>query len=230
MKALTDHWKSAILAVAILLIVASGVLAYRAVLELTDSMRSLDQSQRLIGTAHDLAAMLAQAEAYARANVITGDETNRGNFERAFVAVQQLIPQLEKELGGGTLQQRNIDELRSLVGDKLATMQDMLRGYRAEGIASAVVSERLNQSAGLMSRIRGILDAITDEERMAYIVRQHAAEDEANQMLVAIATGGGASCVIICWLFILVSAETRRRRSLNSRPHIGRRGQLSKKG
>jgi PAS domain S-box-containing protein len=208
--------KSAFLAVALLLIAMTNGLAYWAVLGLRDSNKWVDRTQEVQAAINEILSEIADAEASVRAFVMTGEEPNLQGLNKAIPSLPSRVMALRSLTANNADQQKRLNALEPLIGDKLAVMMSMAQSYRDAGIGPQSTGVWLRRGISLTKQIRTIAAAMTAEENQLYLLRQQAEATSASRLLLIQLAIGALSFTLVGTLFYMLFAESRRLQNVNA--------------
>ncbi len=176
--------------IAALTVVVVAFLGYGSTSRLIDNQHWASHSLQVRTTLATLLLDLKDAEAGQRGYVITGGEDFLASYRQALPMIQKEYSLLRSLTSDNDIQQRHLDDLRPLLEAKDAEMAKATRLRQTGGVAAA--SQFISQGLGksLMDQVRGVLNAMDQEEQGLYDQRNAETEASAQSAKLVILWGG----------------------------------------
>ncbi len=153
-----------------------------------------------------LQSALQEVEDSERGYLLTGDESQLNACRTAKKTVPALLSRLRVLTEDNTSQQGRLRDLRQLIGDKLAFIDDQLNLVAAGEYTSAVALVRSGRGIEMMNRIRSAGRSMNEEERRLLDLRKAEAARAQSQAIWGI--GLGSALTITLSLLSLVSVHS----------------------
>lgn len=198
--------------VAAMLIVAStAYVTYLSLRARESAAARATHSQAVVEQIGALRASLADAETGQRGYLLTGEE----RYVEPYLAAQTDVPtelrNLRNLLIDNPDQLRRIDGLEQLTADKLGELDQTIALRRAGSADQALAIVRSDRGRLIMDRIRGVLDAVDENERL--LLAAHQADWQRLVTLSSVVTWGGSVVLLglIVAATIVMSRDYRAR-------------------
>ncbi|MEW1959850.1 CHASE3 domain-containing protein [Kineococcus sp. NPDC059986] len=175
---------------AVLLTVVGGV-AYRSSGQLSANEAAVNHTYAVLTAIDAVTADLKDAETGQRGFVITGVDDYLAPFTAATTGVNGHLDAVARLTADNPAQQQRIAQLRPLVQQKIAEMQDTIDLRREKGFEAAQAVVLTNKGKTVMDQIRGLTDQMRSEESSLLTVRG-AASARAHTMIERTVIGGTA--------------------------------------
>jgi len=163
---------------ALAILVAIGIDSYRSALGLTEDSRRVAHTHEVLSALSALYADVVDATSNGRGYGLTRDEVQADRARRAAQPLRGRIAELRQLTADNPRQQQRLDQLESLVNQRLLQIEESIDGPRPQP------PDRERQAAATLvgtratDEIRGVLGAMFDEERA--LLGQRNAEAEAS--------------------------------------------------
>lgn len=200
-------------AVAVLLLVAVGVIFYSSIFQFTESARLRQQSYQTQLYLERIISDLKDAETGHRGYVLTGKPSYLQPYERALEALRDDWEQLARNKPESNAQDQSMRSLKKLADAKLEEIQASLNIYKVQGRAAATAQINQDQGKKLMDQIRGLINEIeTHETRQVALRNEQLETDVRNTVIVSVIIGLlGLLLFIIIITMLVREASTRMR-------------------
>lgn len=170
------------LSLALLLLLATGVVIDTGFSESVESARWVEHTRDVIETLNALLASLRDAETGQRGFLLTGDDAYAQPYREATPNVSKHLETLRTLTLDNPLQQEHIQELRPVTQAKLDELAQTIRLRREQGMEPALQVVMTGQGQRLMERIRILAGQMENEERRLLIGRKARVASNANRM------------------------------------------------
>ncbi len=190
----------------IVLLLANGVLSYRATRALIDANAGVAHSHEVLAEIEATLSTVKDAETGQRGYLITGEEIYLEPYRAALAGIDRHIGRLKQLMVGNPVQQRWIARLDSLITDRLAILNTGLSLRREQGFEAARQWTLAGRGRETMADIRTHIDKMKNEGRGLLLRRIEESRQSGRKALVALAI----ETVLALFLVVLVSYLTRR--------------------
>lgn len=188
-------------ALAFLLLLAIGTIAYRGLSSLTETSHTVTRAHDVLERIASVLSLAKDAETGQRGYVITGEDSYLEPYNSGVTGLQKMIKELRELTADSPNQQKRIDEAEQLIAAKLAELKQTIEMRRTVGFDQTVKEIRTGKGKKYMDDLRVVLGQMELEERE--LLKQRANEVEA-------AASGAKSTIIfgtlICLLFVTAAA------------------------
>ena len=152
-----------LLALASVLVVGAAVLSYRSAVNVRDTAAEATSAQRVQQEARTVLGLVTDAETGQRGYLLTGNAAYLQPYERAVVALPETIERVRSATRGRPEQQRRVDDLQVMLGQKLAELKATVVVRRRGDVDAALGIVRTGEGQALMDRIREGVGALVDD-------------------------------------------------------------------
>ena len=108
---------------------------------------------------------LDDAETGQRGYLLTEEERYLEPYKLATVKINEDIDELQELTGDNPVQQKNIDELKPMVAEKLAELEETINLRRAGDMEAAINLVLTDRGKNVMDKIRVLIQDMVDEEQ-----------------------------------------------------------------
>ena len=200
------------IALALALLIVTGLAAFHFTDDLVDTTQQAIRSQAVLAAVDQVVSDLADAEAGQRSYIITGDSHDLEQYEIATRQYPQDLQTLRTLTADSPTQQERIDHLVAVAARRLAELSETIEarrlGYQAESVR-AVVSGR---GRATMDDVRQTAATIRQEEESIFATQSATVQDRAQLSTISI-IGGSA----MAFLLVALSSVVAYREMLASR-------------
>ncbi len=194
-------------AVAALLLIIVGVLAFISFRKLNANIQWVDHTHLVIENLENVLLLLDEAETGQRGFIITGRNEYLEPYNTALAGIDQRIQTVRRLTRDNPRQQARLDQLTGLVKSKTAELQKIIALRKGPGGLQAAITEvKTNKGKRIMDEIRAVVGQMEEEERALLAQRTRVVRASDRMTLLVIAVGISA-CVI--FLALLAVALTR---------------------
>jgi methyl-accepting chemotaxis protein len=187
-------------ALAFLLLLAIGAVAYRSISLLASTSHSVTHSHQVLEHIAEVLSLLKDAETGQRGYVITGDDSYLEPYNSGVEDLPRVVKELRELTADSASQQKHLDEAEPLVAAKLGELRRTVDLRRKGGFEETAKVVRTNEGKKYMDDLRVVLGQMDREERD--LLKQRAEEVET-------AAGGAKSTIIygtiFCLLFVMAT-------------------------
>ncbi|GAB3467397.1 CHASE3 domain-containing protein [Kineococcus endophyticus] len=202
---------------AVLLTVVGGI-SFRSSGQLAENEAAVNHTYAVLTAVDTVTADLKDAETGQRGFVITGADDYLAPFTAATQAVNGHLDEVARLTADNPAQQQRIAQLRPLVQQKVAEMQQTIDLRREKGFEAAQAVVLTNAGKAVMDQIRALTGQLRGEEESLLTVRA-AASERAHTTIERTVVGGtavGLVAFVVIGLLVTRSVLTPLR-ALNSR-------------
>jgi len=199
------------LALAVILIIGSSVLSYRAQQDLLQAGEAVEHTRQVLYQVERLLSLTKDVGSGVRNYLVTGDEEFLAPYRAAVAAMPDTIAQVRDLTADNPAQRKRLEALQPLIDDRLAATARIIEAGRSQG-PSALTPELAQQSKDVMDRIRDIAAAMTKEEIDLDQVRTERVQTEARWAGYPLLAGTLLSLIVVLILFVQMHREVMHRR------------------
>ena len=171
-------------ALALVLTVIIGVISFFSMRSLNQTAHWVDHTHLVLAQLDKITSGLKDAETGQRGFLITNLENYLEPYTTADDVVQEAVDELRQLTSDNPLQQQRIDKLEPLIAAKFDELEETIDLRRKEGFERALAVVLTDKGKAVMDEIRGIINAMTEEEEALLEVR--AADSQATSLRVTI--------------------------------------------
>ncbi len=189
------------LVLALVILIVIGAMSYRSTVQFAQSAEIVARSHQIIATLEATLGDLANAESEARGYVITGNENYLDLYRRFVDDVVLEIKQLHALAMDPAIKQ-GVENLESLIQQRLARLKDVVETRKLEGLDSA--GKLAGPGKKLMDEVRQAADDIETLENKLLDERDRLAKSVSTHTIAVVIIGSllavlvtGASTVIL---------------------------------
>lgn len=190
-------------ALAFLLLVVIGVVAYRSINSLANTSKLVTHTHEVLESISEMVSLLKDAETGQRGYVITGDEPFLEPYKSAINGLPKLIEKLRTLTAGNPSHQRRISEAEPLIKAKLEELQQTIDLRRKGDVAQVTQIVRGGAGKKLMDDLRMIAAQMEQEARELLVKRAEEVEAASGSAQQTIIYG-----TLLCLLLVTVAAFT----------------------
>ena len=196
-------WAALALGPALVVLLFAGV-TYAGLSRARESRAAVRHSRDVIDRATTALSMLQDAETGQRGYLLTGAPQYLAPYEAARARLDTDTAGLRLAVGDDPVQQRRLDSLHALVRDKMSELAESIALRRTAGIAPALAMVERGTGKARMDAIRGILGAITNEERVRLENGHEAEASRGRTVLLVLVLGSIAAALLSLMLGIML--------------------------
>lgn len=180
----------------VLALAVIGWMAYRTTTNLITALDSVAHTHEVLAKLESSLAALTDAESAQRMFLLTGDDRSAGDFQIAQRNVRERADELRQMTADNPAQQRRLDELERIIGQRLALLNERMAQRRRDGIQAVASTLALRSGRDLMDRIREIIAEMHAGEKLLLKQRSQAAHASTHYSLAIIVSGSLLAVVI----------------------------------
>ena len=182
-----------------------GFIAYRGTHQLVETARAEAHTYQVLSGLDEILSLAKDAETGQRGYILTGELRYLEPYQTAIKKIEQKTTDIRELTADNPSQQRNLDRLEPVIGDRLAVLKEVINLRQAEGLEAAVALIRKDRGRQLMGEIRRIVGQMEENEQKLLLLRTEAAESAANTMLSSITLGVPTALALLTVLEILLN-------------------------
>jgi methyl-accepting chemotaxis protein len=187
-------------ALAFLLLLGIGGVAYRGLTLLANTSRTVTQTHEALERIANVLSLLQDAETGQRGYVITGEDSYLEPYNSGVGGLPKVVQELRQLTGDSANQQKRIDEIEPLIAAKLAELKKVIEIRRKANFGDAAKEVEAGAGKKEMDEVRGILGEMDREERD--LLKQQAEEVDAASIGAKSTILYGTAC---CLLFVMAA-------------------------
>lgn len=187
-------------ALAFLLLLGIGLVAYRSITVLTSTSRLVTHTHQVLEHVAEVLSLLKDAETGQRGFVITSDESFLEPYQSATGNLPTVVKELRELTSDNPNQQKRIDEAEPLIAAKLAELKQTIDLRRKGNVEETNKVVRGGEGKRIMDNIRMVLAQMDREERDLLKQRADEAESASSGAKATILYGS-----VFCLLFVVAA-------------------------
>jgi signal transduction histidine kinase/ActR/RegA family two-component response regulator len=200
---------------ALVLILATGVVAYRSTDDLVATTSLALHAQAVLSAADQVIGDLSAAESGQRGYLITGDPRYLEPYDTALRDYPARIDGLRALASGNPAQQDRVEELATLGSARLADATNAVELRRTGNVADAIRAVSTGQGRDLMDQARRAAGVLQIEEQRLLLARSEEIQEHARMSTVSIIGGSGMAFILVTLSTLVVLREGAINRRLN---------------
>jgi methyl-accepting chemotaxis protein len=189
---------------ALIVVGAVGIVAYRATSELVDSADWVTHSYKVRETLAETLSSLTAAESGQRGFLVTGEEKYLEPYTEAIKVINGDIQELRELISDNPSQQARITALQPVAASRLAMLADIIDLRRQRGERTAVEAVLSDKGKTLMDDIRRIIGDMDAEETVLLKERVQRAKATADFSSRAMIVGGLVVLLLVSIVGVLI--------------------------
>jgi methyl-accepting chemotaxis protein len=191
-------------AVALLVVGAVGIVAYRGITELVDSADSVTHTHKVKEALSEVLSTLKDAETGQRGFLLTGEARYLEPYQTAVKLIDGHVQDVRTLTADNPTQQKRLVTLQALVTSKLAELADTIALRRVRGERAAVEEVLTDKGKNVMDEIRRATGEMDNEENELLKQRDQGAKATAHFATSAMIFGGLLVVVLVSIVGFLV--------------------------
>jgi len=202
---------------ALVILGAIGILAYRSTESLIDHANEVAHTLEVTGTLDDLLVEVLEVESAARGYVMAGQEFLLEPYYGAVRKVDQTIQAARELTADNPTQQRLLDSLRGVVAAKLAFHRQKLDLTKNKGRQAALEMFPPDREHELMDKIRDLVAEMKAGERRLLQQRSLEARADARESTLTLLVGFLLSLALLLLVYYHLTQQIARRKHSEDR-------------
>jgi methyl-accepting chemotaxis protein len=187
---------------ALAILTAIGITAYRSIAKLTDTANWVDHTHQVLETLESVVSTMKDAETGQRGFLITGEDSYLAPYVAAQGAIDGEIKTLRDLTKDNIDEQRRIDTLEPLISGKEGKFAELLetieaRKDKARGFEAAQAIVRTDRGKNTMDEIRKVVAEMKNEEIALLKTRTDEAQVSARTATLAITLGTLVALIVM---------------------------------
>jgi PAS domain S-box-containing protein len=150
---------------ALLILIAIGVVSYRSVIELRESADLRLQTQKVLKRIERLRFHLTDAQSVKQDYMVTGEKSYPELHKRAIGRIEQDVKELRELTADNPNQKRRIDALWPLISEELKIPNEMVNLGKEKGFDPSLHLVKSEKEKRIMDGIQGLIDEMENEEK-----------------------------------------------------------------
>ena len=207
--------QTAVLGAATVVLVGMVVLLQRDFRRTQEAEGWVRHTYQVISSAESLLTVMVDAESNERGFMLTGDARFEAPFNSAIAAGPKRLLDLRVLTSDNPRQRSRLFEISRLIGERLAMLKLGVEVRRTSGVDAAIALVRSGQGVQTMDRLRAMLDAVVNEERVLLAQRTTRAAGQASRGRWVLGLGSGALIILLVFASVVIDRETVRREEIN---------------
>jgi methyl-accepting chemotaxis protein len=183
--------------VALLIMLAIGVVSYRSTNVLINNASWVTHTYQVLDNLEGVLSLMKDAETGQRGYIITGEETYLEPYQVAIKLIDQKVKEIRALTADNPQQQRRLDTLEPLVEKRLVILKERLELRRNKGFEVTAEAVRMGQGKQVMDDIRRVIADMETEESALLKQRSEVAAASARNAILTIILGIISACVIL---------------------------------
>lgn len=206
---ITSRWGLALLNLLVLICVSW--VSYHSIVTLLERVNIEKQTRAQLAGLQEIQFVLADAETGRRGYVITGQEQFLKPYTRAISTTEQQFKQLQQRSNDDPDEQRQINELKSLVNQRLSLLDQSIKLKKQNRSDDATQIALSIRGKALRDQIRSLITKIEDEKRQELHLKAEQSTVQATRTIAVILAGFCLSLAIFMWVYYLLSRQIIQR-------------------
>jgi diguanylate cyclase (GGDEF)-like protein len=196
---------------AILLVVANGLVLFRGLESLTEASVSVRNSLDVRQDLSDVMAGLINAETGQRGFIITGNQTYLDPYHQAQFTVGESIQRITTAVADTPVQAALLERLRDAVAEKFDNLAHTIAVRSIEGDAAARAIVQRNEGKEIMDEVRVLVSEMTRTEGETLAIRQQAYDNAQRWAFISVGIFVAATLSLVVMLRINAVRNIARR-------------------
>ncbi|HET6631688.1 MAG TPA: methyl-accepting chemotaxis protein [Rhodanobacteraceae bacterium] len=191
-------------ALAIVVLVVIGIVAYQSTRGYTDATERRAHTAQVLDSLNSVLASMRDAEAGERGYLVLGDQSYLQPYHAASRAADKALESLRSLTAADAAQQARVEALASLVAAKQATLERAVTVRRDQGLEAAQALMRTGKGQDVMDRMRDQINTMRDAANVRLRQRDAAVDAQGAATIASIVYGIPAALVLLVlagWLF-----------------------------
>ncbi len=210
-------------ALALVILVAVGVLAYQSTNGLIDHESDVIHTYQVIGRLDELRVEMLEVESAARGYALSGAADLLEPYYDAIRSVGGTLDALKKLIADNPGQQRRFDSLQATVAEKLDFSQQKIETRKTKGFNAALSVFLTRRGHELMDNVRTAVEEMKAVEEGLLKQRSQEARADATRSLITLLALSTLSFSILFLVYYSLDRQVIRRRSSEERlTHLNR--------
>ncbi len=200
-----------ILASIVLVVLVNAFLAFGAIHNLLQSEFWLSHTWQVIGQIRTIIGSANDAETGAGGFVLTGDGKYLNSFLEARANLLKQVEEFAKLTADNPNQKQNANDLRAIVSQRLAQLDDGAQMRRDRDFDAARLSGLKSNGFAQMTHLRAVASRAEDEERRLLVIREDAERRSGDRAYTATAVAAGLDLLLLLTVLYYLARERKLR-------------------
>jgi methyl-accepting chemotaxis protein len=199
-------------------LVVVGVASYRAVGALSTSTQAVGHTHQVLAALETLLALVIDMQSANRGYALTGDERFLEPYHAGVRDIDGVLKSARHLTADNTSQQRRLDQIESLVRDRLAFTGEVIELRRAKGLEPAARLIASGRGRDIAVQIRRLVSDAKQEERELLEARlaESRASGDSTRLVIVLGTLLGAGVVVMVGTLLTRSVTGQIRHTVNT--------------
>jgi signal transduction histidine kinase len=209
-KWMVDHKISASFALATLMLIVIGVVAYDDITSLVRSAGWVTHTQKVVGELEQVLSKTQAIQSGCRGYFLSGDGSDLQNYIKSQLDLPEDFDALKATTRDNPVQSQGLAVLELLVSREVYLSRQMVQARRERG-AKAPIAQSLGAQRDTMEAIRRQIQEMQDHENRLLATRNQQEQISAGNAKLTIALGTVTAVVILCFTLYVLNLETQER-------------------
>jgi methyl-accepting chemotaxis protein len=197
-------------ALALLIFISVEVITYQNITEFIDTNKWVEHTHKVLEHLDNILSSLQDAETGQRGFIITGEEHYLDPYNTKITHIYNYIQSTRELTADNPGQQLRLDNIESLVEDKLAELQETIDLRRNEGFEAALELVLTDSGKKIMDDIRELVNEMDREERDLLTLRNETAAKSARNTQNLIILAAVISTVLLSLVSFIITRNLSR--------------------
>ena len=205
------RWKLRTLFVlAVLSLLYVGWLSYNSARQLAVTSERVAHTQEVLLRLAQIRVDIPTAEAGQRGYLLTNEPEHLTSYGTSVESVKKSFSDVRRLTADNASQQKRLDDLGSLLDQRLGLMQELLDRSEQGKKPGAFEKRRIDEGRQLTETIRSVIRSMEDEERRLLEQREQKEQASARHTFLAVIAGGALSVLLFVLAFLQLYREIAR--------------------
>ena len=187
-----------------------GIISYRGTEQVISTARQEKQTYQVLSQVEDLLSLVKDAETGQRGYLLTSDNRYLIPYNRARTAIQKRLEEFKRLVQDNPEQQSYVQTLDSLIGQKLAELDNTIRLKQANKSDAALKVVQTGEGKRLMDQIRDTTSRMKAGERDLLQTRSQRAENSARLTLNSVLYGMPLGILLLALIGVILNRQITR--------------------
>ncbi len=202
------------LVVAILTLLAAGIVSHRGLVLSEDSEQRVRHTHEVLESLQGLLAATQSVESSARGFALTGEASYLPTFQSGVERSSQDADDVRRLVADNPGQKRHLAALGSLVEQKIQFGEQVIELRRRSGLEAAAAAVGTGTGQRLMQELEGVVGTLRDEEWRLLALRSADAQLRLRQAKSVLIFGDLVGLLVVVGAFVSVHRDSSRRRAV----------------
>lgn len=188
------------------ILIATSFASFRSITGQTQTTQAFNHASKVLEKLEALLLKLSDAETGQRGYILTGQASFLKPYQTADATIEGDVQTLKQLIADNPKQQQQLSEIKPLIAQKMALLQQAIEVRQRQGEAAAKTIKS-DQEKQVMESIRQRMQAIKDEENQVFQRRAAIADSRTHQAIIAFVGGLSLDILILLALYVLIYRE-----------------------